>query len=267
MKYLKAVNESIGVDKIDDTIKWIKERVGYSEMVGIFNEIKVVFDDVGDFKWYSDSPNVNIKYSYLAGKRNMKGEFYLASEYVLNPEHQNTIRLKDQLEELAHINRFLDRIESLTIGRTLSIETQMSLSQYSSQTPSADYNKWVTEAFTSPVLETIQSAEDIEIRIEYKYKNYTLSEFIDFLVTPVTGWENSRIDRSFLIRISFTKDLPNNIFSDGDSTPPEKLPESIIKDFTEFTNKIRLSSADKKELIRLINRGISERDSDKKHIS
>jgi hypothetical protein len=34
MKHLKSINESIRVDKIDETIKWIKERVGYSDAGG-----------------------------------------------------------------------------------------------------------------------------------------------------------------------------------------------------------------------------------------
>lgn len=50
MKYLKSINESITIDQVDQTIRLIKEKVGYGDLVEIFEEIKQNFDDVGDFK-------------------------------------------------------------------------------------------------------------------------------------------------------------------------------------------------------------------------
>jgi hypothetical protein len=212
-------------------------------LVEIFNEIKVVFDDAGDFKWYSVDPIVDIRYSYLAGNRNMAGSFLL-----MEGEYAKTDEVK------THINRFLERMESAT---RISINAQMTFSP-ASGVPNGTYDKSVTEAFVNSNLGTIQSAEGIKIVIRYLNSDITLSDFQEYLKDSKTI-----IDRN-PIKITSTKYLPNNVFS-GDSDPGliEKLPANIIKDFTEFVDKIRLSNADKKELIDIINRGISGKESNK----
>ncbi len=224
MKYLKSINESITIDQIDQTISWIKEKIGYSDLVEIFEEIKQNFDDVGDFMWYSKLPNVYIEYSYLAGKRNINNEF--------NVRVQDTQLHKKEL--LDYINKFLERIESVT---KISVKVKMSFMRYDDQIPWGTHHKSVQEAFLSGNLRTIESAEGVEIKIYHKYNNYTLSEFEDFLRDP----KALPIDVNYSVEISLIKDLPNNIFSSDDGTDPiEKLPQSIIKDFTEFVNKVKL---------------------------
>lgn len=237
MKYLKSINESITIGQVDQTISWIKEKVGYSDLVEIFEEIKQNFDDVGDFMWHSKLPNVSIEYSYLAGKRNINTSF--------NVRVQDT----DKKALLDYINKFLERIESVT---KISVKVKMSFMRYDDQIPWGTHDKSVQEAFLSGNLRTIESAEGVEIKIYHKFNNYTLGEFEDFLKDP----KAPPIDVNYSVEISLIKDLPNNIFSSDDGTDPiERLPQSIIKDFTEFVNKVKLTKADRKELIDIIERG------------
>lgn len=240
MKYLKSINETITIDQIDQTIKWIKERVGYSDLVEIFEEIKQNFDDVGDFKWYSELPNVIIEYSYLVGKRNMKKSFRLLSK------SENTDGVRD------YINTFLKRMESVT---KISVNIEMSFSSHDWNIPVGTYQKVLEDAFIN--LRTIESIEGIEIKIScpshfWQFGNVSSSEFQHFLKDPKSQFINPHNT----IKIFSTKELPNNIFSGDDGTDPiEKLPQSIIKDFTEFVNKVKLTKADRKELIDIIERG------------
>lgn len=37
MKYLKSINESITIDQVDQTISWIKEKIGYNQVKDISN--------------------------------------------------------------------------------------------------------------------------------------------------------------------------------------------------------------------------------------
>ena len=192
MKYLKSINESITIDQIDQTIRWIKEKVGYSDLVEIFEEIKKNFDDVGDFKWYSELPIVIIEYSYLAGKRNINNSF--------NVRVQDT-QLQGK-ELLDYINKFLGRIESAT---KISVKVRMSFTRYDDQIPWATHHKSVQEAFLSGNLRTIESAEGVKINIHHRYNDYILSEFEDFLKDT----EFPAIDFNHPIKISLIKELPN----------------------------------------------------------
>lgn len=237
MKYLKSINESITIDQIDQTIRWIKEKVGYSDLVEIFEEIKKNFDDVGDFKWYSELPIVIIEYSYLVGKRNMKKSFRLLSK------SENTDGVRD------YINTFLKRMESVT---KIPVNIEMSFSSHDWNIPVGTYQKALEDAFIN--LRTIESIEGIEIKISCPSHLGVVSssEFHHFLKDPKSRF----INPYNTIKIFSTKELPNNIFSSDDGTDPiEKLPQSIIKDFTEFVNKVKLTKADRKELIDIIERG------------
>jgi len=224
MNHLISLNESIKNGEVSQTIDWIKDVIGYGQIVEIYDEVKICFDDNGDFEW--SNLNVKIDYSYIGGRgRKINSEFYIPTD----PYEVADVR--------DAVNHFLERLEEVD---QISVNARSGFKNIS-----IDSRDSVVKNFVAAFKE-IKQIERVE-NIEFKVNQLKIDDYLSSL-------SDGKVDINFYQNLILVKKLKKEDFI-GDEKLSINLPPNIIDDFEKFTTRLGMLNKDKKELVDIIQRG------------
>jgi hypothetical protein len=235
MKYLIPIFESLSIKEYFDQLS---EKTGVGEIKQeideLFLDLKDNFPDV----YLTEDLAINLEYKLKNKRKSSIGYTYYLD--ILNKGHRS------YATDIRYLKDFLDKCE---------ISTNMNMEYYVA----------LTQVFTSPE-QVDQFKEDVEsIMIRGASIGYDVSISRnrakgDELNTPglifnsdtlrQTSWETYRMSCYLLFETPLDKErLKSNI------NLSNQIPSNIISDFEEFTNRYRMPSRDKQELINIIKKG------------
>lgn len=235
MKYLKPIFESLSFKEYFDQLS---EKTGVGEIKQeideLFLDLKDNFPDV----FLTEDLAIHLEYKLKNKRKSSLGYTYYLN--ILNKGH------RPYATDIRYLKDFLDKCE---------IATNMNMEYYVA----------LTQVFTNPE-QVDQFKEDVEsIMIRGASIGYDVSISRnkakgDELNTPglifnsdtlrQSSWENYRMSCNLLFETTLDKErLKSNI------NLSDQIPSNIISDFETFTNRYRMSSGDKQELINIIKKG------------
>jgi hypothetical protein len=235
MRYLKPILESLS---FKDYFDQLSEKTGVGEIKQEIDELFLDLKDNFTNVYLTKDLSIHLEYKSKNKRKSSVGYTYYLD--ILNKGHNPFAT------DFLHLKSFLDKCE---------IATNMKM----------EYWVALTEVFTSPdqVDQFKEDVESIMIRGESIGYDVSISRNRakgDELNTPglifnsdtlrQTSWENYRMSCYLLFETSLDKEKfkPNtNLIS--------QIPSNIISDFEAFTNRYRMPSRDKQELINIIKKG------------
>lgn len=235
MRYLKPIFESLSFKEYFDQLS---EKTGVGEIKQeideLFLDLKDNFPDV----FLTEDLAIHLEYKLKNKRKSSIGYTYYLD--ILNKGH------RPYATDIRYLKDFLDKCE---IATNMNMEYYVALTQVFTNTEQVDQFK---EDVESIMIRGASIGYDVSIS-RNKSKG-------DELNTPglifnsdtfrQTSWEKYRMSCHLLFETPLDKErLKSNI------NLSDQIPSNIISDFETFTNRYRMSSRDKQELINIIKKG------------
>ena len=220
----------------------IKEYTEIEEFNAIINDFLIdIIDDIGGSKTRSASI-MNLIYQRPGGRRRTDSlgfDWYESFGYNFDSEGKR------------HINSIINKLEhakSVAIITEYSINIDKNLS----------FDKFISSIKS---LENVCNNYDIRLFISFSYPITTnIEAFLGNLKNELSDYStDSSFDynkrwvsfiESKTLRLKFTKRVDETLFK-SDYNIESELPKNIIDDFKKFTDKLRMTTNDKKQLINI----------------
>lgn len=226
----------------------IKDLTDISILEDMTNDFLIdIIDNIDGIKTRAYS-GINFRYKRPGGRGRTDG---LNFDWFENYSESGVYNFNGEAKR--HLKSIYDKIEHA--------EKITSICEYSyTIDENVEYDNFINE-FTN--LEKICEYNDIKLRIGFSIP--VISDIRTFLLNLKLELEKYSSDPEFdfskrwksylktirTVRLKFSKKIDENVFK-SDYTIEDKLPKNIIADFTEFTNKFRMSTRDKKQLINIL---------------